>query len=303
MTVADERLLGIGVDGAPRGWVAACCFAPDLDVAVEQRRSEPRFFTTIDAVAEWRANQPGGAAAPVAVDIPIGLPETVSYRPCDREAREQLRERRNSVFQPPARYLLSAAEPVDGKAPKAKQVFARVQELVAVRKDAAAEEAAAAGAVVAEVLGLSRQGAGIMLKVAEVEAFLLAERAPDGQLPRQEWLFEVHPELCATAMNGQAALPRKATAHGQLQRLDLVRAQFPDAEQRVRAWEGGAKYSLLDICDAYAACWTALRFAQTSGGALNHRGAVTPALEVIGEEAPGRSPVEPGTGLRMRMVV
>ena len=98
-------------------------------------------------------------------------------------------------------------------------------------------------------------------------------------------------------------MPRKATAHGQLQRLDLVRAQFPDAEQRVRAWEGGAKYSLLDICDAYAACWTALRFAQTRGAALSQRGDVMPALRVIGEEAPGRSPVERGTGLRMRMVV
>jgi predicted RNase H-like nuclease len=303
MTVADECLLGIGVDGAPGGWVAACCFAPDPDVAVEQRRSEPRFFTTIAAVVEWRANQPGGPGAPVAVDIPIGLPETVCYRPCDREARGRLGERRNSVFQPPARYLLSAAEPVDGKPPKAKQVFARVQELVAARKDAAAAEAAAAGAAVAEVLGLSQQGAGILLKVAEVDAFLLAERAPDGRLPRQEWLFEVHPELSVIAMNSGAALPRKATAHGQLQRLDLVRAQFPDAEQRVRAWEGGARYSLLDICDAYAACWTALRFARTSGGTLSQRGDVTPALEVIGEEAPGRSPVEQTTGLGMRMVV
>lgn len=79
--------------------------------------------------------------------------------------------------------------------------------------------------------------------------------------------------------------------------------EFRDAEQRIRAWPDGERYSLVDVCDAYAACWTALRFAQTSGGALGQRGDVTPALEVVGEVAPGRSTVEHGTGLRMRMVV
>ena len=112
-----------------------------------------------------------------------------------------------------------------------------------------------------KVLGLSQQGAGILLKVAEIDGFLCAERDGDDALPRQEWLFEVHPELCFLAMNG-GGLARKASAHGQLQRLDLVRDQFPDAEERIRDWDEGSMYSLLDICDAYAACWTALRFAR-----------------------------------------
>lgn len=59
MSVADERLLGIGVDGAPRGWVAVGCFGPGLDAGAEQRRSEPRFFATIEELAAWRASQPG----------------------------------------------------------------------------------------------------------------------------------------------------------------------------------------------------------------------------------------------------
>lgn len=304
--MSGERLLGIGVDGAPGGWLAAGCFGDGLDDPSESRRSEPRFFGSIAELADWRADQPGGGLAPVAVDIPIGLPATVSYRECDRQARERLGARRNSVFHPPARYLLVAAKPVDDKPPTAKQVFARVQHLVAERRQAAkkaAGDAAMSGNPVAKVLGLSQQGAGILLKVAEVDAFLLDGETGRRTGERQEWLFEVHLELCFEALNGGRVLPPKPTAHGQLLRLDLVRREFPDAEPRIRAWPDGARHSLLDICDAYAACWTALRWARTDAGATEHRDRVTPPLEVLGEDSPGRSPVEPATGLRMRMVV
>src|SRR4051794_35941283 len=77
--VTAERLLGIGVDGAPGGWLAACCFGDELDGLPEGRRSEPLFFRSVLDLAAWRAKQPGGTAAPVAIDIPIGLPETVSF--------------------------------------------------------------------------------------------------------------------------------------------------------------------------------------------------------------------------------
>jgi predicted RNase H-like nuclease len=196
--------------------------------------------------------------------------------------------------------LLVAAELQGEEPPTAKQVFAAVQELVAVHRDDVAAQTLGTVAAVA-VLGLSRQSAGILLKVAEVDAFLLAE--PDGRRTREAWLFEVHPELCFAAMNAGSVLPRKATAHGQLLRLDLVRGQFPDAEGRIRDWGGGARYSLLDLCDAYAACWTALRFAQTDGAMPSRRDTVAPMLEVLGEKAPGVAPADPATGLPMRMVV
>lgn len=193
MSVADERLLGIGVDGAPRRWVAVGCFGPGLDASAEQRRSEPHFFVTIEELAAWRASQPGAENSPVAVDIPTGLPETVSYRPCDREARDRLGVRRGSVFQPPARYLLSAAERIDGKVPKPEHVFARVQELVAERKDVAGVEAKTAGAAAAKVLGLSRQAAGILLKVAEVDARPAAPPRP--RAPRVPRCRAAHPRV------------------------------------------------------------------------------------------------------------
>jgi hypothetical protein len=92
--------------------------------------------------------------------------------------------------------------------------------------------------------------------------------------------------MCFRAMAG-GTLPSKASAHGQLQRLDLVCHELPDGDERIRAWERGHKHRLLDICDAYAACWSALRWARTGGGAVDRRSDVTPPLEVLGETTPG----------------
>lgn len=151
------------------------------------------------------------------------------------------------------------------------------------------------------LLKLSQQGSAILVKVAEVDAFLRARSA--GERDRQDWLFEVHPEMCFRALNDGAVPPSKTSALGQLQRLDLVRREFPDAEERIRAWAGAARHSLLDVLDAYAGCWTALRWAQTGAGDPKRRATVTPPLAVLGEDACWRSPREQATGLLMRMVV
>jgi predicted RNase H-like nuclease len=299
-----DRLLGIGVDGAPGGWVAACAFGAAAGGSPTARRSEPRFFASIDELAAWRSAQLGGEDAPVAVDIPIGLPEVVRYRACDDVARRRMPgPRKGSVFHAPPRYLLQrAAGPVDGKPPGARVVFARVQDAIAEQQRAADAAAAEAGVAAETLLKLSQQGTAILVKVAEVDAFLRAPQ-PTGAPDRQQWLFEVHPEMCFRALNGGAVPPSKTTALGQLQRLDVVRREFPDAEERIRAWAGAARHSLLDVLDAYAACWTALRWALTGAGAPERRAGVTPALEVLGEDADGRSPMEQATGLLMRMVV
>jgi predicted RNase H-like nuclease len=299
-----SRLLGIGVDGAPGGWVAACCFGAAADAPPAERRSEPRFFTAVAELAAWRSVQPGGDEAPVAVDIPIGLPEVVRYRACDEVARGRLwGSRKGSVFHAPPRYLLErASAPVDGKPPGARVVFARVQTAIAESQRAVNDVAAVAGVQAETLLRLSQQGAAILVKVAEVDAFLREPRAA-GEPDRQDWVFEVHPEMCFRAMNGGVVAPPKTSAHGQLQRLDLVRREFPDAEKRIRAWDCGAAHSLLDVFDAYAACWTALRWTQTDAGAPARRGDVSPPLEVLGEDEDGRTPREEATGLVMRMVV
>ena len=210
----------MGVDGARGGWVAAAAY---------ERGTRTAFFAAVATLAEWRRGQPAGAQSPVAIDIPIGLPTEVGLRACDREARELLGERRSSVFSPPARFLVEAAD--------APPPFPRVQALVAERGGP----------------GLSRQAAGILPKVHEVDGFLRADPR------RADWLFEVHPELCFRELSGGATLPPKRSAAGGLARLELVRDRFPDAPAQAATGEAGRRAALADLLDAYAALWTALR--------------------------------------------
>jgi predicted RNase H-like nuclease len=290
-----RRLLGIGVDGAPGGWVAVACWGTALDDA----SSELHFFPDIDALASWRAGA-AGADAPVAMDIPIGLPLVVGFRECDLIARRRLGgSRMSSVFQVPSRRLLSCAtEPLNGKAPRAGEIFERARAVIAEEQLRVDGEAATKGEQPDVLLRLTRQAAGILAKIGEVDDFIRADPAA-----REQWLFEVHPEMCFRALARDRSLPSKASAHGQLERLELVHRAFPDADERIRAWPLGSRYSLLDICDAYAACWTALRWARTDAGALDRRGSVSPPLEILGEHPPGQPDREVESGLAMRMVI
>jgi predicted RNase H-like nuclease len=231
---ASSRLIAMGVDGARGGWVAACLYASSLyDEDVTAWKSRLRLFPTIEQVAAFR-HAAGGDAA-VAIDVPIGLPPSVDYRPCDIEARELLGPRRSSVFAPPARYMLAVADDYDA--------ICRL-----VDKERETNPAAK---------GLSPYAAGIAPKVKEVDDWVRAHRESE------KWLFECHPELCFQALAEGRLLPPKATAAGLTERLRLVRSVFQDAEDRLAAAELPAKkVGLADVLDAYAALASALKCAR-----------------------------------------
>jgi predicted RNase H-like nuclease len=66
------------------------------------RRREVRLCPSFGHLVALRA----GTEAMVAVDIPMGLLDSVDFRPCDVEARELLVHRVDTVFAPPSRRLL-----------------------------------------------------------------------------------------------------------------------------------------------------------------------------------------------------
>jgi predicted RNase H-like nuclease len=72
----SEQVLAIGVDGARGGWLAALGYGSDPDGEVERVALQlvPRF-------ADLAGLRSEGALA--AVDIPMGLLETVTPRACD----------------------------------------------------------------------------------------------------------------------------------------------------------------------------------------------------------------------------
>lgn len=231
----------IGADGCRGGWIAA------LGAGEPSRESVSfRLFGTVAELATWRATDAPDAV--VALDVPMGLTEIGGFRPCDLAARKALGALASSVFAPPGRYLLSAAS------------YTEVRRLVEERQH---YEPAAPG--------LSAQSAGIIPKIAEVDRFLRETPAA------QDWLIEVHPELCFAALAGEH-LPGKRSAAGAVRRLRLVRDRFPGAEEALSTLALPATSAGFDdALDACAALWSALRWgngATVIGGEVDAKGLV-----------------------------
>ncbi|HEY8582715.1 MAG TPA: DUF429 domain-containing protein [Capillimicrobium sp.] len=224
-------LIAIGADGARGGWAAACLYADAPrreDATVWETRLE--LFPGIEALAAHR--QAEGGTAAVAIDVPIGLPDTVEHRACDKEAIGRLKGRAKSVFMPPARRLLAAGREWDA--------------LVALVEHERQSNPSARG--------LSRQAAGLIPKIAEVDTWARAH--PDSE----HWLWECHPELSFLALNDGSPLAHdKRSAAGVMKRLKLIAAEFDDAhDQLAEAQWPGSRADLTDLVDAYAALSTAV---------------------------------------------
>ena len=183
----------------------------------------------------------------VAVDIPIGLPQC-GARACDIEARKRLgKSRRNSVFPAPIRPILCATT-YERACQKSLRIGGKK---------------------------ISKQAFGILAKVREVDQVT----SPG----LQNWVYEVHPELCFCALNnGKAMQFRKHSASGREERLKLLSDPFPQIRTHLNELDrklAGPD----DLLDAAAAAWTAVR---------------------IGKKQAVHLPKKPefdGTGLRMEI--
>jgi predicted RNase H-like nuclease len=155
--------LAVGVDWYKAGWVAVVLGRGDAPEVVV----EADLAALIDGV-------PGAAC--VAVDMPIGLPET--FRASDQAARDFVGVRRNSVFMTPPRAVLEAAS------------YAEANEIAA------------------ELLGgkkISRQAWALRDNIAVVAAVAGADAR----------VIEVHPEVSFRAMTGREVGYAKTTWNGQ----------------------------------------------------------------------------------------
>lgn len=244
---AAGGVVAAGVDGCSAGWVAA--------LAIDGGPVEITVFPTIDELA--REVRSRGTNPIIAIDVPIGLPTTPNHRPCDKKARARLkcatkeRSREGSVFQVPDRELVALSS------------FEEVQHVVAARR---ASDAAAKG--------ISKQSFALAPKILEVDNFV---RHTPGC---EQWLLEVHPEVCFLEMSGEdRPLLRKKGAQGRDERMTLLSqalAQFgislPDPVPRIP----GAKPD--DVLDAFVGLWTAMRHrAGTSlvlGGERDEQGVI-----------------------------
>lgn len=162
----------------------------------------------------------------VMVDVPIGLTDA-GPRQCDLEARAHLRTpRSSSVFPAPIRATLIATSYLQA---------CQIGETVDGRK-------------------LSQQAYSILPKIREVDSFLRSDPA------RQQWIREVHPEVCFWAWNGRKSMSsRKKSSCGKAEREALVKPRYGAAYPAARASLPRGQHGNDDLLDAFAALWSAER--------------------------------------------
>lgn len=202
-----------GADGCNSGWVVVTQHSDAGDV---------RYFV-VNSIAEIFQRRP--APDLIAIDIPIGLPESGPRR-CDMAARKLLgRSRGSSVFPAPVRALLPAhsyehacrtGRGIDGRA-------------------------------------LSKQCWAILPKIGEVDQLL----RKDSEIRNR--VREVHPEVSFWALAGAPVLEPKRSKQGQAVRLKLLEKVYGDAVHHAitDCRKDGAKAD--DVLDAFVALWSAAR--------------------------------------------
>jgi predicted RNase H-like nuclease len=74
----------------------------------------------------------------------------------------------------------------------------------------------------------------------------------------QHWAFEVHPEVCFWALNGQRPMAHnKKTSEGAADRVCVLNPIFPEIGHHLDSRPPGVGKD--DLLDAAAAAWTAIR--------------------------------------------
>jgi len=176
----------IGIDGARGGWaVAGVDTAGEVSLTLVPRIAE---------VLNWARR-----AERVLIDMPIGLPPDDRPRRCDQLARQHLKSRASSVFSPPCRAALEAAN----------------------HSDASAANHAVTGR------GLSLQAFHLHPKIREVDSWLRSK--PE----IQQRVHEAHPEVVfsqlALRTSQTLPLPPKRRPEGGAARRGILEVLMPAA--------------------------------------------------------------------------
>lgn len=160
-------------------------------------------------------------ADPIAIDIPIGLPDA-GIRACDVQARRRLPGRASSVFAAPVRPVLAC------------KTYAEARALLASRGGAS----------------MSAHAFGIVGAVRDVD---------DAVSPRDEdRIIEVHPELVFARLGGGRPAAPKKSAAGAGRRIELLSSWLPDVVDVLAHCP--ITVPVDDALDALACAWLAERW-------------------------------------------
>jgi len=204
-----------GVDGCRGGWVVAL-------------RTPPTGIVTVTVVPDVPALvRTTRRCAAVALDMPIGLPDT-GPRACDTLTRAALGPRRASVFPAPPRAVLGATTYAEA-CERARQATGRA---------------------------LSQQAFNLLPKITAVDSALRAD--PDWAAR----VHEVHPELAFACLDaGRPMAHPKRDPRGAAARRARIDVAFPEDFEHARAAIPRRDAADDDLLDALACLWSAGRIA------------------------------------------
>jgi predicted RNase H-like nuclease len=209
-----------GVDGCKGGWI---CISKDLLSAEISTEVFPSMGSLLKRIPR---------AVVLAVDIPIGLPDS-GPRKCDALARKLLGSpRASSVFPAPIRPAIEA---------RSREEADEITRSVDGR-------------------GVGAQAWGLYARIREVDEIVSTDA-----LARRR-IYEVHPELSFMYWHGGIALAEsKKTEAGMAVRVRLIDDHFgKDLRQQVRQQHPRSRVHDDDVNDAFAALWTAERILSDS---------------------------------------
>ncbi|WP_134772937.1 DUF429 domain-containing protein [Ornithinimicrobium flavum] len=219
---ADEGVDGLpdgmvlGVDRQAGAWVGA--LLPTSGVGTIELVSAPDLATLVDRASSRET------VRLVAVDIPVGLPDT-GVRQADVLVRRRLGARGSSVFPTPVRDALAAGTYAEARAVSLARTGGR---------------------------SLAAQSYALRAAILDVDGYLQGGEAEAAARPP---VVEVHPELCFAVMAGAPLATRKKTPEGVADRVGLLTAQGIRLPAGVDLGRAGVD----DVLDAAAAAWSAAR--------------------------------------------
>ncbi len=202
----------VGVDGCRAGWISMALRPGDnrLQVRIFERFS--------DLIAEF------GPAATIAVDMPIGLPDTIggSGRGPEQAIRPYLGARRSSVFSIPARMAVEA------------ETYREACDMAQKHSDPPKK--------------ISKQAFYLFGKIREIDQLLQAD------ITLRDRLIECHPEFAFCRLNNMVAMatPKKirgvVNPEGIAERINLLASHGIDRDVFVGGAPRGA--AMDDLVDA-----------------------------------------------------
>lgn len=210
---ADDWVLGVDRDKG--SWVGV--LLPGVGSGQSRSVRAPDLATLIDRAAQVV----GEPAALVAVDIPIGLPDT-GVRQADVLARGLVGPRASSVFTTPVRDALAADTYAEARRVSVERTGGR---------------------------SVAAQSYALRSAILDVDAYVRGGRAGG---PR---VVEVHPEVSFAALAGAPLPTRKSTPEGVRERVALLTG----AGIGLPADLDLSRRDAHDVLDAAAAAWTGAR--------------------------------------------